>query len=121
MLSREIKVLHIIKHHKGAFAAKLQHHALEIAFGGVLQKAAAHIGGAGERKNVDIHVPTQSFAHKAAGAGQHLKHAFGNPGLCRQFGQLGGLWWERGEPVRLRMQAAKPAAFPDVPVVDWLE
>ena len=41
--------------------------------------------------------------------------------LCRQFGQLGGLWWARGEPVRLRMQAAKPADFPDVPVVDWLE
>lgn len=41
--------------------------------------------------------------------------------LCRQFGQLGGLWWERGQPVRLRMQAARPAGFPDTPQVDWLE
>src|SRR5690606_40994926 len=41
--------------------------------------------------------------------------------LCRQFGQLGGLWWARGEPVRLRMQAAKPAGFADDPQVDWLE
>src|SRR5690606_38674374 len=39
----------------------------------------------------------------------------------RQFGQLGGLWWERGQPVRLRMQAAKPAGFADDPQVDWLE
>lgn len=41
--------------------------------------------------------------------------------LCRRFGQLGTLWWSRGEPVRLRMQAAKPPRFRHPLPVDWLE
>lgn len=42
-------------------------------------------------------------------------------GLSRRFGQLGALWWTQGEPVRLRMQAAKPWRFRHPLPVDWLE
>lgn len=42
-------------------------------------------------------------------------------GLSRRFGQLGALWWQRGSPVRLRMQAAKPVPFHHGVAVDWLE
>lgn len=41
--------------------------------------------------------------------------------LARRFGQLGTLWWPRGQPVRLRMQAAKPARFRHAAPIDWLE
>ena len=41
--------------------------------------------------------------------------------LCRAFGQLGALWWQRGGAVRLRMQAARPAGFRRDAPVDWLE
>lgn len=41
--------------------------------------------------------------------------------LTRRYGQLGALWWARGQPVRLRMQARQPQAFPAHPAVDWLE
>lgn len=41
--------------------------------------------------------------------------------LSRRFGQLGALWWQRGQPVRLRMDATKPATQADHPFVDWLK
>lgn len=41
--------------------------------------------------------------------------------LARRFGQLGTLWWRRGEPVRLRMSAPHPPGFPGHPHVDWVE
>lgn len=40
--------------------------------------------------------------------------------LGRQFGQTGTLFWRRGEPVRLRMRAARPADMPEHPYIDWL-
>jgi len=41
--------------------------------------------------------------------------------LARHFGQLGTLYWRRGEPVRLHMYAARPAAVAACEAVDWLE
>jgi hypothetical protein len=41
--------------------------------------------------------------------------------LARHFGQLGTLYWRRGEPVRLRMYAARPAGAAARAAVDWLE
>ncbi|NLA68752.1 MAG: DUF3293 domain-containing protein [Gammaproteobacteria bacterium] len=41
--------------------------------------------------------------------------------LTRRFGQLGALWWRRGRPVRLRMQARRPSGFQAEAPVDWLE
>lgn len=41
--------------------------------------------------------------------------------LAREFRQLGTLCWERGQPVRLRMDAAKPAATAPHPYVDWIQ
>lgn len=41
--------------------------------------------------------------------------------LARRHGQLGSLYWERGQPVRLRMDAPKPARTPPQPGVDWLQ
>ena len=41
--------------------------------------------------------------------------------LSRRFGQLGSLWWRPGEPVRLRMDAARPDEHPDDAHVDWLQ
>lgn len=40
--------------------------------------------------------------------------------LTRRFGQLGTLSWRRGEPVRLRMHAARPAGFEPHDQIDWL-
>lgn len=39
--------------------------------------------------------------------------------LGRRFGQLGTLWWARGQAVRLRMYA-DPGETPAHPAVDWL-
>lgn len=41
--------------------------------------------------------------------------------LAQRFGQLGALWWLRGDPVRLRMQAKRPARPGPEAAVDWLE
>jgi hypothetical protein len=41
--------------------------------------------------------------------------------LMRRFGQLGTLRWRPGEPVRLRMDAARPQGFEDDAYVDWLQ
>jgi hypothetical protein len=41
--------------------------------------------------------------------------------LMRQFDQLGTLWWRRGEPVRLRLDAARPGGFDEDAHVDWLQ
>ena len=41
--------------------------------------------------------------------------------LAREFGQLSTLGWERGQPVRLRMDAARPAAVAPHPHVDWIQ
>jgi hypothetical protein len=41
--------------------------------------------------------------------------------LMRRFGQLGTLWWLPGDPVRLRMDAARPVDFADDEHVDWLQ
>ncbi len=40
--------------------------------------------------------------------------------LGRRFGQLGTLWWMRGDAVRLRMYATAPADASAQPMVDWL-
>lgn len=40
--------------------------------------------------------------------------------LCVEFGQIGSLLWSRGEPVRLRMRAHRPAAVPPHAHTDWL-
>lgn len=41
--------------------------------------------------------------------------------LAREFGQLGTLAWERGQCVRLRMDAAAPAGYAATAHVDWLK
>ena len=41
--------------------------------------------------------------------------------LGLRFGQLATLWWQRGEPVRLRMQAHCPDSCGDDAHVDWLK
>lgn len=41
--------------------------------------------------------------------------------LGRRFGQLGTLSWERGQRVRLRMDAAAPRGYAEFPCVDWLK
>ena len=41
--------------------------------------------------------------------------------LGRRFGQLGTLFWRRGQPVRLRMRANAPVGFEDHPDIDWLD
>lgn len=41
--------------------------------------------------------------------------------LARRFGQLGTLSWERGQPVRLRMDAVPPPGCRAFPAVDWLK
>lgn len=41
--------------------------------------------------------------------------------LARRFGQLGTLAWERGQPVRLRMDVADPAGGNGRSCVDWLK
>ncbi|CAN5602395.1 hypothetical protein BH23PSE2_BH23PSE2_13700 [soil metagenome] len=41
--------------------------------------------------------------------------------LMRRFGQLGTLWWLPDEPVRLRMDASRPADITDDEHVDWLQ
>lgn len=41
--------------------------------------------------------------------------------LARRYGQLGTLWWQSTEPVRLRMISAKPQGLADEPYVDWIE
>ena len=40
--------------------------------------------------------------------------------LSRRFGQLGTLWWQPNLPVRLRMDAARPAGTSGDEHVDWL-
>lgn len=42
-------------------------------------------------------------------------------GLACRFGQLGTLGWRRGEPVRLRMDAAAPEDATRHDCVDWLK
>ena len=41
--------------------------------------------------------------------------------LARRFGQLGTLSWERGAPVRLRMDASAPPSRAGAAWVDWLK
>lgn len=41
--------------------------------------------------------------------------------LAREFGQLGTLYWKRGQPVRLRMDAARPPGIEPHPHVDWIQ
>ncbi|MCD9028507.1 DUF3293 domain-containing protein [Luteimonas sp. BDR2-5] len=40
--------------------------------------------------------------------------------LGREFAQLGTLWWRSGQPVRLRIDAARPAGIEGDRHVDWL-
>lgn len=40
--------------------------------------------------------------------------------LSRQFGQLGTLWWTRGQAVRLRVDAKRPGDFDHDPRIEWL-
>lgn len=40
--------------------------------------------------------------------------------LARRFGQLGTLYAARGEPMRLRIYHAAPAALAGLPLVDWV-
>ena len=39
--------------------------------------------------------------------------------LAQRFGQLGTLWWRRGERLRLRIYAQPPVAVPHHCFVDW--
>ena len=41
--------------------------------------------------------------------------------LAREFRQLGTLQWERGQPVRLRMDAPRPALVAPQRYVDWIQ
>ncbi|MDN5781963.1 MAG: DUF3293 domain-containing protein [Luteimonas sp.] len=41
--------------------------------------------------------------------------------LSRKYGQLGTLWWTRGRPGRLRVDAVRPAGLDDDEHVDWLQ
>ena len=41
--------------------------------------------------------------------------------LARRFGQLGTLWWPRGQRIRLRMYADRPADCGDDSSVDWVK
>lgn len=41
--------------------------------------------------------------------------------LCRRFGQLGALWWEADQPVRMHMLARRPAGFQRAAPIDWIE
>jgi len=41
--------------------------------------------------------------------------------LAHQFGQLGTLWWQRDQPIRLRMGTRQPATAPGHAFVDWLK
>jgi hypothetical protein len=41
--------------------------------------------------------------------------------LAIEFGQAGVLYWEHGEPVRLRMSLHRPDDCPGRPCVDWAE
>jgi hypothetical protein len=41
--------------------------------------------------------------------------------LARRFGQLGTLWWQRGERIHLRMYAEKPTDCGDDACVDWVK
>lgn len=38
---------------------------------------------------------------------------------AREFGQAATLYWQRGEPVRLRMLWPRPAGLPDLDHTDW--
>lgn len=40
--------------------------------------------------------------------------------LSRRYGQLATLYWAAGEPVRLRVDAAKPAGYGSDDAIDWL-
>ena len=39
--------------------------------------------------------------------------------LAREFGQAGTLYWQRGEPVHLRMLSPRPADLAEQPHIDW--
>ncbi|MEO8365102.1 MAG: DUF3293 domain-containing protein [Pseudoxanthomonas sp.] len=39
--------------------------------------------------------------------------------LAREFGQAGTLYWQRGQPVRLRMLSPQPAGIAEQPHIDW--
>ena len=41
--------------------------------------------------------------------------------LAAEFGQIGTLLWARGEPVRLRMHAHRPAGVAPHPWIDWID
>jgi len=41
--------------------------------------------------------------------------------LGQRFGQLGTLYWRRGEPVRLRLYHGQPRGWTGSPWVDWIE
>lgn len=41
--------------------------------------------------------------------------------LSRRYQQLGTLWWTLGRPVRLRVDATRPAGYEDDEFIDWLK
>lgn len=41
--------------------------------------------------------------------------------LTHRLGQLGSLWWARGQPVRLRIDARRPEGADNDEFVDWLQ
>jgi len=40
--------------------------------------------------------------------------------LTRDFGQIGSLLWQRGQPVRLRMRAQRPESVGEHAYIDWV-
>jgi Protein of unknown function (DUF3293) len=40
--------------------------------------------------------------------------------LSRRYGQLATLYWHTDEPVRMRVDAARPYSFAEHPAIDWL-
>jgi len=86
-------VLGVRQPHRGALAAHLEAHLLEVRLGGVFEELPAHLGGAGEGDRVDIHVPAQRRARVRPHAGDDVQHPRRHARLQRQLGQP-----QRGAP-----------------------
>ncbi|MBB1087549.1 DUF3293 domain-containing protein [Lysobacter sp. SG-8] len=85
-------------------------------------EASARLRARLESFDLELHPATSSDA-----SGQWIEEGWLAAGIDRdvldtlavEFGQAGVLFWEHGEPVRLRMSVAAPDGAPDLPCVDW--